>query len=108
LKAEYLHIAVAVGGPFESRVLIYDLLWNIFWADSMFFTKNEKTSHAKHLKEIPKIRVLRQVSYSPLLKSVAGWKLRATLGYGTVQKKISQSWRFGTSLKISNVDDAQK
>ena len=120
LKAEYLHIIVAVEGlsksiahpavggpamhscgcwgPFD-RVLIYDLLWSIFY-------ERVKFTHETPW-EGPQKEGVRQVSYSPLLKSITGWKLRATLGYGTVQKKRSWSWRFGISLKISNVDDAQ-
>ena len=54
LKAEYLHIRVAVRGRFDSRILIYDLLWNILWVDNKFLTKNEEHLPAKRSRRATK------------------------------------------------------
>jgi len=43
-------------GPFESKVLAYDLLQNILYEWKMFFTKNEKNLHAKHQGELASLK----------------------------------------------------
>jgi len=42
LKAENLHIAVAVGGLFETRVLTYDQLCNILYEQNALRVSPEK------------------------------------------------------------------
>ena len=49
LTAGYLHIINAVGSPFQSRLLTYDLLRSIIWAENTFFAKIEEHLRAKHL-----------------------------------------------------------
>ena len=48
LKAEYLHITVAVGGPFESRVHTYDLLRSILYKWIIRFSSKMRTIYARN------------------------------------------------------------
>ena len=68
LKEEYLHIAVSVGGSFESRVLSYNLLRSILYERIRSFSPEIRENlREKHLEGLLKSGGLRQVPYSPPL-----------------------------------------
>ena len=54
LKAEYLHLAVTVGGPFERRVLIYDLLQNISYEWIISFSPKLRKIYARNTRWVTK------------------------------------------------------
>ena len=47
MQAEYLHITAAVGGPFESRVLTYDLLQSIVYEWLLSFSPKMRKIYAR-------------------------------------------------------------
>ena len=48
LKAKYQHITVSVGGPFKSRVLIYDLLWSTLYKWIISFSAKIRKIYARN------------------------------------------------------------
>jgi len=71
LKAKYLHISVSLGGPFESRVLTYDLLCSTLYELIIGLSRKIKKIYACNTsKGLPKRRRSRQVPRSPPLKHI--------------------------------------
>jgi len=81
LKARNLHIAVAIGGPlkaeylrytlqltwgpFESRVLTFDLRRSILYERIIRFSPKNENLRAKHVEGGPEEQGARQVPHSP-------------------------------------------
>ena len=82
-KAEYLHLTVAVGGPFECRVLTFDLLPNILHELIIPFSPKQCGIYAQKMSR----RVLtnggwRQVPRSPPLKHTTDYdRIDLTFGH---------------------------
>jgi len=54
VKQSNLHIAVALGGPFEGRVLNYDVVRKMLYKRIIIFHQNEEYLRAKYLEGAPK------------------------------------------------------
>jgi len=52
-RAAYLHMAVVLGGPFEGRVLNYDVVRKILYERITNFYQNEGYIRAKYLEGVP-------------------------------------------------------
>jgi len=67
-KAEYLHITYVVGGPFEGRVLNYDVVWKILYERIINFSLKTRNIYARYTlrgplktgdpRQLPRLRFL--------------------------------------------------
>jgi len=87
LKAKYLYITVSVGGPFESRVLAYDLRCSTLYKWIISFSPKMRKIYAHNTS-----RGAKQVLRSPPLKHTTEDRIVKN----TIQSSLS-----GTSLRIS-------
>ena len=76
-KGKYLHSTVSVGGPFESRVLTYDLLCGTLYVWIICFSSKLRKIYVRNTSRggPPKREGPRQVPRSPPLKHTTGYEL---------------------------------
>ena len=75
-KAKYLHSTVSAGGPFESRVLTYDLLCSTLYVWIISFSSKLRKIYARNTSRgAPKRGGPRQVPRSPPLKHTTAGRL---------------------------------
>ena len=94
LKARYSHISVAFGGPFESRVLAYDLPWGTLYEWIISFSSKIRKIYARSTwRGAPK-------KWEPLGKSLARLPLNTPLGISLwhassswISRKFAGEWK---------------
>ena len=88
LKAKYLHSTVSVGGPFESRVLTYDLLCSTLYVWIISFSSKLRKMYARNTSRgAPNKGGPRQVPRSPPFKHTTGCSNMAHLLCGVERVK---------------------